>query len=125
MVKISKNEKPDSMLPTGWISIKKYRRKGASKGKCDITYYSPDSVPFRSLIAVKRFLSNNADLAAEEKEEEGDIVEQNNVVSNVSAASRSALPATLERSGDSDGLIVVVDSESSDDSDNDSQSMWL
>ena len=124
MVKISQNEKPDSMLPSGWISIKKYRKKGASKGKCDITYYSPDSVPFRSLIAVKRFLSNNADLETEEKEE-GDNLEQNNVVSDVSAAIQATEDAATLEGGDSDGLIVVVDSESSDDSDSESQSMWL
>ena len=124
MVKISQNEKPDSMLPSGWISIKKYRKKGASKGKCDITYYSPDSVPFRSLIAVKRFLASNADLETEEKEE-GDNLEQNNVVSDVSAAIQATEDAATLEGGDSDGLIVVVDSESSDDSDSESQSMWL
>ena len=124
MVKISKNEKPDSMLPTGWISIKKYRQKGASKGKCDITYYSPDSVPFRSLIAVKRFIAN-AELDAKEKEE-GDNLEQNNVdISVVSTAVQATEDAATLENGDSDGLIIVVDSSSEEDSDIESQSMWL
>ena len=127
MVKKSK-AKPAPQLPEGWMCITKYRKKGASKGKCDRTYYSPEMESFRSLKAVKRFLIDNAYSAGEAfitanaaEEEDNLIVEQKNDVVNLTIVSTASSADALADSSSSN-VVYVVESSSSDDDDD---SLWM
>ena len=129
MVKKSK-AKPAPQLPEGWMCITKYRKKGASKGKCDRTYLSPEMRSFRSLKAVNRFLAANTDAAVEsfpaanaaEEKEDNLIVEQINDVVNLTIVSAASSSQALADSSSSNVVVYVVDSSSSDDDD---ESIWM
>ena len=124
MVKKSK-AKPAPQLPEGWMCITKYRKKGASKGKCDRTYLSPEMRSFRSLKAVKRFLIDNAYSAGEafiaanaaEEKDDNLIVEQKNEVINIAVISVASSAEGL--ANNSSNVVYVVDSSSSDDESDD------
>jgi len=124
MVKKSK-AKPAPQLPSGWMCITKYRKKGASKGKCDRTYLSPEMRSFRSLKAVKRFLIDNAYSTGEafiaanaaEEKEDNLIVEQKNDVINIAETAASSAEGLANNSSN---VVYVVDSSSSDD-----ESIWM
>tara|TARA_B110000858_G_scaffold187996_1_gene233001 strand:+ start:863 stop:1345 length:483 start_codon:yes stop_codon:yes gene_type:complete len=123
MVKINKNAKPASQLPSGWMVLTKYRKKGASKGKLDRTYYSPEMESFRSLKAVKRFIAANAANAAPEADEEEEIednliVEQQNDVVNIAIVSAASSSQALADSSNSNDVIVI-------DSSSDDESLWM
>ena len=129
MVKKSK-AKPAPQLPEGWICITKYRKKGASKGKCDRTYLSPEMRSFRSLKAVKRFIAANTDAAVEsfpaanaaEEKEDNLIVEQQNDVVKLTIVSASSSSQALDDSSNSND-VIVIDSSSEDESDD--ESLWM
>ena len=123
------NAKPAKALPEGWMCITKYRKKGASKGKCDRTYYSPEMESFRSLRAAKKFIIDNAysvgeafiaGNAAEEKEDNL-IVEQKNEVINIAIISAASSAEALANNSNNN-VVYVVDSSSSDDDD---ESIWM
>ena len=128
MVKINKNAKPAKSLPNGWMVLTKYRKKGASKGKCDRTYLSPEMRSFRSLKAVKRFIAANTDAAVEsfpaanaaEEKEDNLIVEQKNEVINIAVISAASSAEAL--ANDNSNIVIVVDSSSSEEDDD---SMWM
>ena len=130
MVKINKHAKPASQLPEGWMVLTKYRKKGASKGKLDRTYLSPEMRSFRSLKAVKRFIAANTDAAVEsfpaanaaEEKEDNLIVEQINDVVNLTIVSAASSSQALADSSSSNVVVYVVDSSSSDDDD---ESIWM
>ena len=128
MVKINKHAKPASQLPEGWMVLTKYRKKGASKGKLDRTYLSPEMRSFRSLKAVKRFIAANTDAAVEsfpaanaaEEKEDNLIVEQKNDVVNIAAETTASSADALVNN--SSNVVYVVDSSSSEEDDD---SMWM
>ena len=130
MVKKSK-AKPAKALPNGWMVLTKYRKKGASKGKLDRTYYSPEMETFRSLRAAKKFLIDKAystgeafiaaNAAEEEESEDNLIVEQKNEVINLTIVSTASSADALADSSSSN-VVYVVDSSSSDDDDD---SLWM
>ena len=129
MVKINKHAKPASQLPEGWMVLTKYRKKGASKGKLDRTYLSPEMRSFRSLKAVKRFIAANTDAAVEsfpaanaaEEKEDNLIVEQKNEVINIAIISAASSAEALANNSNNN-VVYVVDSSSSDDDD---ESIWM
>jgi ribonuclease I len=127
MVKKSK-AKPAKALPNGWMVLTKYRKKGASKGKLDRTYYSPEMETFRSLRAAKKFLIDKAystgeafiaaNAAEEEESEDNLIVEQKNEVINIAEITAASSAEAL--ANDNSNVVIVIDSSSSDD-----DSMWM
>ena len=129
MVKKSK-AKPAKALPNGWMVLTKYRKKGASKGKLDRTYYSPEMETFRSLRAAKKFLIDKAystgeafiaaNAAEEEESEDNLIVEQKNDVVNIAAETTASSADALVNN--SSNVVYVVDSSSSEEDDD---SMWM
>ena len=123
MVKINKHAKPASQLPEGWMVLTKYRKKGASKGKCDRTYLSPEMRSFRSLKAVKRFIAANTAPEADEDEEKEEIednliVQQQNDVVNIAVVSAASSSQALADSSNSNDVIVI-------DSSSDDESLWM
>ena len=118
MVKKSK-AKPANSLPNGWMVLTKFRKKGASKGKCDKTYYSPEMESFRSLRAAKRFLIAKAHALANEEEDQSD-----NVKNIVTDQASFAAANDANDANDNSNVVTVVDSSSSSD-ESDDDSMWM